>query len=76
MGGIDVVIDDGSHVAEHQKISFDVLFPLVSDDGLYLCEDLHTSYWKEFQGGIESETPSLRLARTSSTTFIPTSISI
>jgi hypothetical protein len=51
MGGIDVVIDDGSHIAEHQKTSLEVLFPLLSQGGLYLCEDLHTSYWQNFNGG-------------------------
>jgi hypothetical protein len=46
MGGVDIVIDDGSHIASHQRISFETLFPLLSDGGLYLAEDLHTSYWR------------------------------
>jgi hypothetical protein len=51
MGGVDLVIDDGSHRASHQRASFAVLFPMLSDGGLYLVEDLHTSYWWSFQGG-------------------------
>lgn len=52
MGGIDVVIDDGSHVADHQVKSFEVLFPQVSQTGVYICEDLHTSYWPgPYNGG-------------------------
>lgn len=52
MGGVDIVVDDGSHVAEHQLISFRTLFPLLSDGGLYVCEDLHTSYWQgDWHGG-------------------------
>jgi hypothetical protein len=51
MGGIDIVIDDGSHIAEHQLASFRTLFPLVSNGGLYICEDLHTAYWPDWQGG-------------------------
>jgi hypothetical protein len=52
MGGVDVVIDDGSHRARHQRASFDALFPRLSFGGLYLAEDLHTSYWAfEFAGG-------------------------
>jgi cephalosporin hydroxylase len=52
MGELDIVIDDGSHVAEHQKISFDALFPLLKDGGLYIIEDTHTAYWRdEFNGG-------------------------
>jgi hypothetical protein len=51
MGGVDVVIDDGSHIASHQRASFDILFPLLASDGIYICEDLHTSYWRGFLGG-------------------------
>lgn len=45
MGGVDIVIDDGSHVASHQRASISTLFPLLSDEGLYICEDVHTAYW-------------------------------
>jgi hypothetical protein len=52
MGGIDVVIDDGSHVADHQVKSFELLFPQISQTGVYICEDLHTSYWPgTYNGG-------------------------
>ena len=51
MGGVDIVLDDGSHVAEHQAASYNALFPLLSDGGLYMIEDLHTSYWRSFGGG-------------------------
>lgn len=52
MGGIDIVIDDGSHVASHQRASFETLFPIINDDGVYICEDTHTAYWRgEFEGG-------------------------
>ena len=51
MGGIDVVIDDGSHISEHQRVSFDTLFPLLAEGGLYIIEDLHTAYWRETWNG-------------------------
>ena len=51
MGGVDLVLDDGSHRASHQRASFTVLFPMLSDGGLYVVEDLHTSYWWSFEGG-------------------------
>lgn len=52
MGGVDIVLDDGSHVSEHQSVSFRTLFPLLSPGGLYAIEDLHTAYWRgEFHGG-------------------------
>lgn len=52
MGGIDIVLDDGSHVAPHQRISFETLYPLLNKNGLYVVEDLHTAYWHGyFEGG-------------------------
>ena len=51
MGGIDVVIDDGSHMASHQRASFDFLFPRLSSNGVYICEDTHTAYWRRCEGG-------------------------
>ena len=53
MGGVDVVLDDGSHVATHQLASFNVLFPILSEGGLYIIEDLHTAYWSSFEGGLK-----------------------
>lgn len=50
MGGVDIVIDDGSHYAEHQRASFEILFPLLSSGGVYVVEDLHTSYWWQYGG--------------------------
>jgi hypothetical protein len=52
MGGLDVVLDDGSHVASHQRASFNFLFPLLSEGGAYVIEDLHTAYWPRFEGGL------------------------
>ena len=50
MGGVDVVIDDGSHVWWHQIATFEALYDKISDDGVYICEDTHTSYWPEYRG--------------------------
>lgn len=35
----DIVIDDGSHVVEHQLRTFEYLFPQISDHGIYVMED-------------------------------------
>lgn len=51
---IDVLIDDGGHMMTQQIATFEELFPHVASDGVYLCEDLHTSYWKEYGGGYRS----------------------
>ena len=48
---IDILIDDGGHTMQQQIRTFEELFPLVAPRGVYLCEDLHTSYWREFGGG-------------------------
>lgn len=43
VGGFDIIIDDGSHRIDHQRISFDVLWPFLSVGGIYVIEDLETS---------------------------------
>lgn len=55
VGTIDIVIDDGGHTMEQQIVSFEELWPSLSDGGVYLAEDLHTSYWDEFGGGFKRE---------------------
>lgn len=41
----DIIVDDGSHVPEHQLLSLEILWPLVAPGGLYIIEDIETSYW-------------------------------
>jgi hypothetical protein len=48
---IDILIDDGGHTMRQQRTTFEVLFGKVTPDGIYVCEDLHTSYWQEYGGG-------------------------
>lgn len=48
---IDILVDDGGHTMRQQITTFEVLYPKVSAEGVYLCEDLHTSYWPEYGGG-------------------------
>jgi hypothetical protein len=38
-GAIDIIIDDGSHLVEHQVKTFNLLFPAMSDHGIYVIED-------------------------------------
>ena len=46
----DIIIDDGSHICSHIIKTFDILFNYLKDDGLYICEDLQTSYWPRYGG--------------------------
>lgn len=36
----DLIVDDGSHIAEHQIISVNTLMPFVRPGGLYIIEDV------------------------------------
>jgi hypothetical protein len=50
--GFDIIIDDGSHKAEDINSSFLFFYSYLNPGGLYLIEDLHCSYWKNFGGGL------------------------
>lgn len=50
----DIIIDDGGHYMDQQKITFEEMFPLMAIDGVFLVEDLHTSYWEEYGGGYQN----------------------
>ncbi len=48
---VDILIDDGGHFMKQQIITFEEMYDHVKEDGIYLCEDLHTSYWLRYGGG-------------------------
>jgi len=43
-GDFDIGIDDGSHVWKHQILTFECLWPHIRSGGLYVIEDVLTSY--------------------------------
>ena len=45
----DIIIDDGSHIQSHMIVTFFKLFPLLSQNGIYIIEDTHTNYSPEHQ---------------------------
>ncbi|MFG2445251.1 hypothetical protein ACGFQG_20495 [Nocardia fluminea] len=49
-GPLDIIIDDGSHVSAHVIATFALLFPALRSGGMYVIEDLQTSYWPHFGG--------------------------
>jgi hypothetical protein len=52
LGVPNLVIDDGSHLGEDQIAAFRFLFPLMAHNSIYVIEDLSTSYYLEYRGGI------------------------
>jgi hypothetical protein len=50
LGPFDIIIDDGSHISHHIIASFNALFPHVKPGGLYVIEDLASSYWPGWGG--------------------------
>lgn len=50
-GPFDMILDDGSHMNEHVIYSFQHLWGSIKSGGVYIVEDVGTSYWDEWGGG-------------------------
>jgi hypothetical protein len=50
-GALDIVVDDCGHTAVQQKRNFQKFFPYLKENGIYVIEDLYTSYWPMYGGG-------------------------
>ena len=48
----DIIIDDGSHLSSDIIKSFALYFPRIVEGGVFVAEDLHCSYWSQFEGGL------------------------
>jgi SAM-dependent methyltransferase len=46
----DIIIDDGSHICSDIIQTFKILFSKLKPGGVFLIEDLHTSYWQSHGG--------------------------
>jgi len=46
MSPFDIIIDDGSHLLEHQVTSMNALLPFMRKDGYYVIEDVHERNWQ------------------------------
>jgi hypothetical protein len=46
-----ILVDDGGHRMTEQIATFEELYPRLRADGVYVCEDTHTSYMPAFGGG-------------------------
>ncbi|NCW90236.1 MAG: hypothetical protein EBV73_06820 [Rhodocyclales bacterium] len=50
----DVIVDDGSHISDHQIASFEFLFEnCLRQGGTYVIEDVCCSYWPSHNGGLK-----------------------
>lgn len=54
-GPFDVIIDDGSHRNQHMLKTMEMLFDHVAPGGVYIVEDMFTSYWPNYGGGLNVE---------------------
>ncbi len=52
IGSVDLLIDDGGHTMKQQIVTFQEMYSAVKNTGVYLVEDLHTSYWRKYGGGL------------------------
>lgn len=50
-GPFDMILDDGSHMNNHQVYSFQQLWGQVKSGGVYVIEDVGCSYWSDYGGG-------------------------
>jgi hypothetical protein len=60
---IDIFIDDGSHIPAHQILTLQKVWPYIKTGGVYLCEDLHSNIWPEFNTSIKSTDTFLQYAK-------------
>ena len=55
IGKVDVIIDDAGHTNNQLITSFNYLFEYgLNNNGLYIMEDLGTSYWYKWSGGLNN----------------------
>lgn len=48
----NLIVDDGSHTSSDIVRTFARYFPILEAGGIFVAEDLHCSYWGEFEGGL------------------------
>ena len=48
IGNVDIILDDGGHSNDQQIISLIQSIKYINDGGLYVVEDVHTSYQKQY----------------------------
>src|SRR6266496_171355 len=60
---IDILIDDGGHLPEQQRITLEEMLPHIAPGGVYLCEDIQglfntfAAYVQGLASGLNSQSP-------------------
>ncbi len=60
---LDILIDDGGHTMKQQIVTYKALFDHIKPEGIYLCEDTHTSYWLDYGGGYKRKGTFIEFAK-------------
>jgi hypothetical protein len=66
--GFDIILDDGGHTMKQQITTLNKVFAKLNNGGVFLIEDTHTSYWKDWGG--EFKNPSTLMEYTKNLTDI------
>lgn len=59
----NLIIDDGSHTSADIVKSFCKYFPKLENDGIFIIEDLHCSYFPSYEGGLNYEFSSIEFLK-------------
>jgi SAM-dependent methyltransferase len=54
--GLDIIVDDASHIGQNSAVSFEILFPCLKPGGLYVIEDWGTGYFDDWPDGSHLQT--------------------
>jgi hypothetical protein len=55
VGLLDIIIDDGAHLAGYPEAAFRSLFPSLKYGGIYVIEDLQVAYEEKYLGGLRGK---------------------
>jgi hypothetical protein len=50
----DIIIDNGCRLPSDIVLTFETLYPRLSRNGVYLVDNVFTSYWQEFGGSVRT----------------------
>lgn len=63
-GDFDLIIDDGGHTMRQLTVTFLEMYPALKPGGIYLAEDLHSSYLSQYDGGCRKPGTFIELSKT------------